>query len=125
MEQEIKKKFNDIKHELHDLIKVKKEEFSTDEISLSEIDDKLYIIRKRIEKRINIDSFINIIELDDNLKPSHSIKSDDNAIAKIYNITYDYGLVKGSKKSYYFFFKEDGSLREVKTVENSRVFLNY
>ena len=45
-DDEIKKKFGNIKQGLSDLIEIKKEEFSTDNISLTEIDDKLYLLEK-------------------------------------------------------------------------------
>ncbi len=78
-----------------------------------------------LEKRINIGEFINLLELDNTLKPSYSIDIDGSAVAKIYRITHNYGVVNSKNKSFYFFFNEDGSLRKTLTVGKSNLLLNY
>jgi hypothetical protein len=78
-----------------------------------------------LEKEISTDEFPNILKLDKNLKPAYSIIIDNATIAKIYRINYDYGIVSALDKSYYFYFNEDSSLREVTAIIKSKVLLNY
>ncbi len=78
-----------------------------------------------LEKRFSSDEFLNLLELDESLKPLYSVKIDETTVAKIYRINHSYGVVSGAEKSFYFFFNEDGSLRNTITADKSKVLLSY
>ncbi len=78
-----------------------------------------------LEKRVSGNEFLNLLELDKRLQPVYSINIDDTTVAKIYRTTYSYGVVNGKNKSYYFFFNEDGSLRDSIVGDKSKLLLNY
>ena len=56
-DSEIKKKFDNIKQGLSDLIKIKKEEFNAENINLTEIDDKLYLLEKDFLNKYMVEVF--------------------------------------------------------------------
>jgi hypothetical protein len=78
-----------------------------------------------LEKRLNFNKFLNLLELDQNQKPLYSIRIDETTVAKIYRTNSSYGIVSGLDESLYFLFNEDDSLRQTIRAKKSKVLLSY